>query len=247
MSRQILGLMFATTFLGVSTGAFAAPYVERDGRYEINWSTGKVRFYGVAKPEADEGDFRSAEQRAWANGLKAAEKNIPALLSGRLGKVSKTSPDKLSKLAASTTSVSTTYFGDQRVKVLLESPVHKITSQLTQPSANGAALATAPGSESYVVVRLPKSAKPVAFVQILDDAGREMLSAGDVAKATNDGAGLSRWYRREIAADAFDKSIQPPEINAEYSAPGVLKVAASAWRPEYAAAITAGRGIFVVE
>jgi ATPase subunit of ABC transporter with duplicated ATPase domains len=51
----------------------------------------------------------------------------------------------------------------------------------------------------------------------------------------------------EIAADAFDKSIQPAEINAEYSAPGVLKVAASAWRPEYAAAITAGRGIFVVE
>jgi hypothetical protein len=255
VSRQILGLMFATTFLGVSTGAFAAPYVERDGRYEINWSTGKVRFYGVAKPEADDGDFRSAEQRAWANGLKAAEKNIPVLLSGRLGKVSQTSPDKLSKLAASTTSVSTTYFGDQRVKVLLESPVHKITPQLTLASPNGAATATVPvsesgresGSESYVVVRLPKSAKPVAFVQILDDAGREMLSPGDVAKAANDGAGLSRWYRREIAADAFDKSIQPAEIHAEYSAPGVLKVAASAWRPEYAAAITAGRGIFVVE
>ena len=60
MSRHILGLMFATTFFGVYTSAFAAPYVERDGRYEINWSTGKVRFYGVAKPEADEGDFRSA-------------------------------------------------------------------------------------------------------------------------------------------------------------------------------------------
>jgi hypothetical protein len=227
-----------------SVNLHAASYVEKEGRYEINWSTGKVRFYGVAKLGAEDANFRTAEQQAWANGLKLAEKNVPALLGSRLGKVSQTNPEKLSKLATATVSVGTTYFGDQRVKVVLEAPVTKITPQLVQQKAGHVAL---PANDSFVMIRLPKQAAPVAFVQIVDDAGREMLAASDVASAVEQGAGLSRWFKKEATFEGTEKPSQVTEIKGEIKSPGVIKIAAASWRPEYAGAIASGRGLFVVE
>jgi hypothetical protein len=239
MLKSIFGLLVCMTCFHE---AYSANLVERDGRYEVNWSTGKIRFYGVGKVAADDSNYRSAEQRAWADGLKAAESDLPVVMKGKLGTRDLVSLDKLSKLMAATTSVSTTYFGDERVKVLLEAPIEKVSEQLVGGSPAGSAN-TSNSSES-LVFKLPKGAKPSVVVKIVDEQGHELLPAGQLAASIQKGGPVPRWFRT-AAEPSASKPIT--EVTATSLERGVVKVAAGQWKPTYAAAIINGSAAFVVE
>jgi hypothetical protein len=229
---------------GYSRSLLAATYVERDGQYEINWSTGKIRFYGVGKFEAAEGSLRAAEQRAWADGLRAAEQNIPILMSSRLGGAEKINGAKLSKLATDTASVSTTYFGDDRVKVMLEAPIQKIAPQLTSTTtASGPVGAPGPG----VVIKLGKGAKPSAFVRIVDENGREMVSTNALVAAAQTGAPSIKWFKSEAGPVDGLSAAEAPVISGTSDERGVVRVSSSEWKPIYEAAVTSGAVAFVVK
>ena len=242
--RSLLG---ALMLMSVSGLAFAEQFIERESRYEINWTTGKVRFYGVGKLDEGEDSLRAAEQRAWADGLRSAEKNIPILLSSRLGSVDQSNPEKLSKLAASTVSFATTYFADNRVKVQLEAPIQKITPQLVNTQAAPVALSAASPSSAGLVIKLAKGAKPTAFSQVIDEHGREMVSAKALAAAVHSGAPLVRWFRNDIAAGDLALSADSPVISGTSERRGVIKVASSEWKPAYGAAFASGRAAVVVK
>lgn len=233
------------TILGLTGQAFAANLIERDGRYEINWTTGKVRFYGVGKTADGDDSFRAAEQRAWADGLKTAEAQIPTVLSTRLGAVEKKPLEKLSKLSAATVSVSTTYFGDNRVKVLLEAPIQKITPQLVNSSELGNAAAEP--NDSGLVIKLPKGTKPSAFVRVLDEHGREMVSSKDVIASAHAGAPLAKWFKNNADSGNGGPSAEAPVISATSSETGVVRVNSADWKPSYASALARGTAAFVVQ
>lgn len=242
MKTSLVGALVLMTCSGA---AFAEQFIERESRYEINWSTGKVRFYGVGKLDEGEHSLRAAEQRAWADGLKSAEKNIPILLSSRLGSVEQNSPEKLSKLATATISVATTYFADSRVKVQLEAPIQKITPQLVNTQAQ-------PGSSSAVasaglVIRLPKGSKPTAFSRVVDENGREMVSAKTVAASVQAGAPLVRWFKNDVASGDPAAKADSPVITGTSDSRGVIKVASSEWKPAYEAAFVSGAATVVVK
>jgi hypothetical protein len=231
--------------MSVSSLACAEQFIERESRYEINWSTGKVRFYGVGKLDEGEDSLRAAEQRAWADGLKSAEKNIPILLSSRLGAVEQSNPEKLSKLAAATVSVATTYFADSRVKVQLEAPIQKITPQLVNTQANPGNSRVA--ASTGLVIKLPKGAKPTAFARIVDEHGREMVSAKDVASAAQAGAPLVRWFKNDVASGDSAATADSPVITGTSDSRGVIKIAASDWKPAYGAVFVSGAAAVVVK
>lgn len=230
--------------LGFATQTLAASYVERDGRYEINWSTGKVRFYGVGKIADGDQNYRAAEQRAWADGLKAAEAHFPKVFAGRLGAVDKTSIDKLSKLSAATVSVSTTYFGDSRVKVLLEAPIQKVTPQLVSATPSGSPMM---GESKGLIIKLPKGAKPFAFVKVLDEHGREMVSSKELMNQAHLGAPMVKWYRNSIDSGAGAPAADAPAITGTMPEAGVVRVSSADWKPTYAAAMTRGAAAFLVQ
>ena len=238
-------LISAFVLMSVSGLAHGEQFIEREGRYEINWSTGKVRFYGVGKLNEAEDSMRSAEQRAWADGLKSAEKNIPILLSTRLGAVEQSNPEKLSKLASATISIATTYFADSRVKVQLEAPIQKITPQLVNnlPGSNNSNAM----NSGALVIKLPRGVKPAAFSRVIDEHGREMVSAKAVAAAVQSGAPLVRWYKNEVGAGDPSALPDSPIISGTSDNRGVIKIASSEWRPSYEAALLNGTAAVVVK
>ena len=240
-----ISLVGALVLMSWAHVAFSEQYIERESRYEINWSTGKVRFYGVGKLDEGEDSLRAAEQRAWADGLKSAEKNIPILLSSRLGAVEQSNPEKLSKLATATVSVATTYFADSRVKVQLEAPIQKITPQLvnTQAKPGTSNVAASKG----LVLKLPKGAKPTAFTRIIDENGREMVSPKDIASAVHAGAPLVRWFKNDVASGDSAATVDSPVITGTSDSRGVIKVASSDWKPAYEAAVVSGAAAVVVK
>jgi hypothetical protein len=242
MIKLTLGIL---TLLGFSSHSLATNLVEREGRYEINWSTGKVRFYGVGQIAAGDDSFRAAEQRAWADGLKAAESHIPKVLSNKLGAVDKLSVEKLSKLSTATVSVSTTYFGDNRVKVLLEAPIQKITPQLVNSSAGGNSAASS--NQAGVVIKLPKGAKPSVFVKVLDEHGREMVSTKEMVAGAHAGAPLARWFKTNADLGNGGPTADSPVISGTSPEAGVVRIQSSDWKPAYASAFTAGSAAFVVQ
>jgi hypothetical protein len=251
MKKSRSSIVSALGILGISLVACvyshplsAAPFLERDGQYEINWTTGKIRFYGVAKMEASEDSLRPAEQRAWADGLRLAEHNIPILMSSRLGGAKRINTEKISKLATDTNSVNTTYFGDTRVKVILETSIQKMTPQLLSPVA---ALPAVSGAGGGLVIKLPKGVKPAAFVSILDEHGREMVSANLGVGAAQGGASMVKWFKTEVGAAEGRSIAQAPVISGTSTERGVIRINSMDWKADYAQSIAQGNAAIVIQ
>lgn len=230
MSR-FTGVLIAISMFG-SSCAWAGTLLDRHGPYEINWSSGKIRFYGVGKYKEGEQNMRAAEQRAWADGLKLAEINIPDVMSSKLGLQGQNTRSRLSKLAQSTTSVSTTYFGDQRVKVILETPIVKVLPQLL-----GDASFTPPSSDPVgVVLKVTGPAKPAAAIQLVDEKGRELAKIP-----------APRWYKGTVTASEAGIAADLPIISGEMTSPGVLRLSSAAWRGGYDAALASGKAVILIQ
>ena len=215
-----------------SATAMAGNLIEREGAYEINWSSGKIRFYGVGKMREGEKNLRAAEQRAWADGLKIAEKNIPLIMSSRLGVTPQNGPQQLSRLAQSTTSVSTTYFGDQRIKVILESPIAPVLPQLL----GEAQLAPASGEPVGFILRASGVVKPSAALRIVDEKGKDIASIP-----------VPRWFKGKTTPGEIGLPADAPVVSGTMTGQGVLRVASSDWQNGYAAALANGRAAVVVQ
>jgi hypothetical protein len=236
-------------FTGLLVNLFAQPVaasalLERDGQYEINWTTGKIRFYGVGKADASEDSLRPAEQRAWADGLRLAERNIPILMSGRMGGAEKTNAERIAKLSVDTTSVTTTYFGDMRVKVILETAIHKMAPHLLAPVPTTAELQS---SGVGLVIKLPKGVKAAAFVSILDEHGREMLSTKSGVAAAQAGSPLVKWFKSEAGPVDGLVLAQAPVISGTSTERGIIRVNSSEWKSDYAGAVARGAAAIVIQ
>jgi hypothetical protein len=229
ISSLIISLIIS--FFGASA-AFAGNLIEREGAYEINWSSGKIRFYGVGKLREGEKNLRAAEQRAWADGLKIAEKNIPLIMSSRLGVMPQNAPSQLAKLAQSTTSVSTTYFGDQRIKVILESPISTVLPQLL----GQASLAPTTGEPVGFILKASGTVRPSAALRIIDEKGRDMANIP-----------VPRWFKGKTAPGDVGLAADAPVISGTMTGQGVLRVASSDWRNGYAAAMASGKAAVLVQ
>jgi hypothetical protein len=229
---QVSGLIICLAVCLFGNLAIAGNLVERDGAYEINWSSGKIRFYGVGKLREGEKNLRAAEQRAWADGLKIAEKNIPLIMSSRLGVAPQNASDQLSKLAQSTTSVSTTYFGDQRIKVILESPIAPVIPQLL----GDASMRPVTGEPVGFILKATGTVKPSAALRIVDEKGNDIASIP-----------VPRWFKGRATPGEIGLSADAPVISGTMTGQGVLRVSSSEWRNGYAAAMANGKAAVFVQ
>ncbi len=230
--------------VSLSLTAFVAksdPLVEKDGRLEINWSTGKVKFYGTSVGQLPkDGTWRSHEQRAWGEGLAYFEKNLEGIYAKKLG-LSESKLVEKPALIKATTSTNTTYFGDSRVKVSLEASLNSLISQ-TLASTSGKALPK--NGSTRVEIRLPASASASAVVSIQDEKGAELLSQADMAETIKNGANLNKWVSN--TNDSPSLNVAPAILEATSSKRGVLKVKSSDWKPQFANAIANGQATMIL-
>jgi hypothetical protein len=213
--------------------AFTGSLVEREGAYEINWSSGKIRFYGVAKLKDGEKNLRGAEQRAWADGLTNAEKNIPLIMSSRLGDAAKPQEHRLTGLARSTTSVSTTYFGDDRIKVILQAPLATVIPQLLAGETDFSSSKEAPIG---FVLNVSGPAQPSAVLQVVDENGQTLAKVP-----------APRWFKGKTRASELGVAADAPVISGALIGKGRLKVSSSQWQPGFEAALVSGKAAVVVQ
>ena len=229
--RQFFGIAALLGLMLVSPPAFGGQLVEKDGPFEINWSSGKVRFYGVGKLHEGEESMRGAEQRAWADALQRAEKHLPQLMASRLGLSPVNAPNQLAKLAPVTTSVSTTYFGDRRIKVVLETPILSILPQLL-----GDTSVTVPSGDPVgFIVKISGDTKPTASLKVVDEGGRE------ISKIPS-----PKWFKGETSAAQIGLSADSPVVHGSIVKPGILKVEAADWRSGYEAAVANGKAAIIL-
>ncbi len=195
-------------FCIVASVANAAPVTEKVERFELDWTTQRVRYYGEAKVSAEDGasGFDVAAKRARAEGGVYA-RDAAASAGGALGDGA--------KMAAASSSTGTTYYGDGSVRVYLEAP-------LAEAFARADALAvSADATHTGVVFQLSGKTTPTGTYVLVDESGRELYAAGHLG---------GRWLRRpsgaELAPYVGDRAAT---VAAQVLAPGRLRIARTDW------------------
>lgn len=239
-------VLFSLFFYGLAHEAYAAALVEKSGRFEINWSTSKMRFYGTSILDPKQEDsWRSAEQKAWSDGITYLQQNAPDALSKRSG-LSSSEAAKLTNAIAATSSVNTTYFGDSRIKVSLESSIADLFKEVIASSPKGSVVSS-PSSETALLVKVSNKATPTAVFAVVDETGVNLVSDRDMAATAVSSSSISRWYKsRPEALGSKELPENTPELKATAVRAGVLQVAKADWKPEYAGVLASGRAAIVV-
>lgn len=235
----------AVVLLAFPTWMNAAVLTERDGRFEWNWSTGNVRYYGTSlSQESDGKTWRPAEQRAWSDGLAHVEQQLPAVVAKRLGSPEMQVPQKFTKLLGATRSVNTTYYGDSRIKVTLETPFAEAIKQVTGTTVGG----STPGTgDVVVIIKVPKNTSPSVAFSIVDESGKELVSSKQMLASIVSGAPVPKWFKSTASAPDVPALIEKSSELKATASKGVLKVQSTDWRPEYASLVTSGQVAVVVQ
>jgi hypothetical protein len=177
---------------------FAANIIEKNGEFELNWSTMEVRFIGSGKLDKQDGDsYRPVEQRAWSDGLNNAKEKLGDVLAARMGYSGVAS---IEKLLSKTKSYSTTYYGDQTVRVVLEAPMAELMGQIHTPVSGSS---SSNHCDKAVVVKLPKGTKPLTTLTLKGVAGEELLSPSTVSRETWTRQMMGRWYSGKSISDIY--------------------------------------------
>ncbi|MCX6124376.1 MAG: hypothetical protein NTV34_06455 [Proteobacteria bacterium] len=227
-----------------SWSASSAPLIEKSGRFEVNWSTGKVRFYGTSMvSDRSEDSWRSAEQRAWGDGLSYLQSTPIKSMCGH--KLKGQQAKALSNPLGLVSSVNTTYYGDSRIRVTLESQLDDLLRQ--NDSMTSVKKRPKVGERVGLIIKLSNKSGPLAAFSVVDESGQALVSCEDIANSTNEGTSLNRWFKSSIGSgDLKVAQDDAPKITADNSVFGVLKVMKSEWRPEFQDAIEGGHALLVV-
>ena len=207
-------------FLGpliLASSSYADAITEKGERAEVNWSALEVRYFGEAAPGDDDKDsFKGTERRAWQDGISAIEETLTLLSDGRIGMHVSAPKGAATSGGSGATSRSTTYFGDGKVRVYLQSPLQKIVVAALgevafREKSELAALKPATASYSGVVIQLEQKLAPLAVYKLTDPSGQKLFGIEDMTEEGFRSSLMGRWVRRagdqEIAAYAGDKPL----------------------------------------
>lgn len=212
--------------------AAAQPVIETSDRLEINWSTLKLRFFGQASSiEAD--GWKAAEKKAWQDGIAYVQAAVHELNTDGTSTSQQDEQElrELSKqLAKTTLSVSTTYFADGSLRVLLENQLPR--AFLSQNIRFRQKEIPTLGMQEHtgVLLRLDKSIKPSARYKIVDGQGQVLFDVHDMAESAFRKHLMGRWLKRPTSAEVTDMLGKSPIIfDAQVLARGLFKIDRALW------------------
>ncbi|MGE0171835.1 MAG: hypothetical protein AB7T49_03585 [Oligoflexales bacterium] len=212
-------VMLVVVFLA-SQNLVAKTLVQKNDRIEIDWSNQRVRYFGQASSE----NFREAELAAWQEGATYLNTALPKREEKDL--LSDVPPKRI---AQSSYSYDTTYFGDGTVKVYLESKMaslfHQDIAQL-RPMTE----ADSKAKNSALIVRVGTKATPSALFKIVSGTGQTLYSVENVTKDGFQKNLMGRWFEATGGKSYTDFAGENPvQVDATVSEPGVFVVSESMW------------------
>lgn len=218
--RFIAGI--ATTVLSaiLSAPALGVAVIEKNDRFEIDYSAQRVRYYGEAVVQQADGDaaMKAAERRARLEGLEYFASSSAKVL-----------PFKAEGVKDNTTSFVTNYYGDGSVRVYLETSLTSVAPKDISFAQKGLADASAVPT-SGIVFAVDKKAKPAAVYQVVDESGAVLFEARDMAEAAFRERLMGKWLERPGEKDlAAAVGAHPTRIALKAISPGKFQAARSEW------------------
>lgn len=233
MKAVLSSQLFAFAWLFNLTSAFAQPVVETYDRFELNWSTMRIRFYGEAAVGSGERAFDTAEKTATEDGLHYALGNLVKVRQKKGVDTITIDASDASKTAVDLTKqayiVNTTYFDNSRIRVDLEGQMSKAFEFAATQDAFRLEEPEAKPTDATAIVVLVKDAEVPQLTQaIVASSGETLYSAGSVSRSAFRKNMLGRWfYQNSIELKNF--SGKSPLVLEAQVAEGNLVVSKDQW------------------
>lgn len=178
--------------------SIAKPIIQKSDRFEINWGTLKIQFYGKAlanKADANQA-FKKASQNAWAEGINYLIQNLPTIYPN-LQSSTKAMYSNLSAIMAKNTySKNTIYYANKLVKVELETPLWPILLQHTSLNnlASSKNLELSSTTNSGIIIKISQKIMPIALYTIRNEKSELLFSIKDIYQETLKSNMLGFWF-----------------------------------------------------
>lgn len=203
----------------------AQPVVESFDRFEMNWSTMRMRYFGESAPGKN---LDIAEKEATDQGLLYALANVPKVR-GEKG-VSVENAENIAHAVSKQSYVfNTIYFSNGKVRVELESSLALALDPGRKPYVSRASEADAEGSAgSGVVIEVKGVKTPLLVGEIHDSSGDLVYSSQDVSPDAYRKQLVGRWFYQNSSELKSFAGAEPLRVEAEYR-DGKFIVDKNAW------------------
>lgn len=193
-----------------------------DDRFEVNWSSMTIKFYGEAPVPAEGSDaFKKAENNARFDAVKYAEQAAEKALANQ----------KTGKIAAEAKSYNTTYYADGRVRVYLEKSLAEALRRNDINFKTKQVPSTADARNSGIVFEVKGATSPVAHYQVVSETGQVLFSAADIAQDAYNKNLMGQWHKGLSAAKSGSLAgSNAARLQATMQPNGDLQVSEQAWR-----------------
>lgn len=223
----------------------AQPVVETFDRFEMNWSTMRLRYFGES---AVGKTLDVAEKEATDQGLLYALANVPKIRSEK-GVSVDNAGDIANAVSKQSWAYNTVYFSDGKVRVELESSLalaldpgrHPYNPKANESSEGG-------GSASSVVVEVAGLSSPTLINEIVDNSGEVAYSSSDVSPEAYRKSLTGRWFYPNTPELKSFVGREPVRVKGTY-ANGRVVVDKAAWvsaRQNASKSLSDGRVAFVI-
>jgi hypothetical protein len=219
--------MLLATGLGLTSLAHAQPVTEQIDRFELNYSTMRIRFYGEAAVDFAQKGFEGAEKVATEDGLKYALAALAKVRSQK-GLSEEASAALATELTRTAYVSNTTYFTDGRVRVELDSSLPKAMDPGVNEFAGEDPAAQA-SEGSAVVVQVNGLKTPFLQLEIRSTDGELLYSPKDVAKSAYKKQMVGRWFFKNSGELKSYAGPKPVEIDAVAEGDKTLIVTKDSW------------------
>ena len=224
----LLFLLFLLCHNGQKS-ALAQPIVETFGRIELNWSSQRIKFYGIG----DEGDFTKSDRAAWQEGLAYLVKNLPKVRSKYKVLAGDNGAQAAHRVASATYRVKTHYYANGVVKVEMESQLSRALSPMGLTFEDDHP-AEEDSKNSKILIVLDEPFSPTPLFEVV--AGEDVVySYRSVAKSAFERSLLGGFYQGR-KQKTFGKN---PIILKGRQKDGSITVSKDAWEK----AITGNKGL----
>ena len=214
----------AVLLIGLSsTIGLSAPVVEVYDRFEMNWGTLRVKFFGEKRGSSSEGlEYQEKQQMAWEDGLAYVSDKIRDMRKNKDCWDTEIEPENVEAerafdgVSKSTYSTLTTYFGEGSIRIQMES---SLTKALFPAAVN--LDSTEPGSaegvkHTGVVLEVDgkSSVTPCPTYTLVDESGEVLFDSKKVWKAAFEKNFMARWYsqpsKNEVRRHVGDNPLKIP-------------------------------------
>lgn len=216
------GLAFLTL---ASLELSAQPVVETFDRFEMNWSTMRLRYFGESSKAKT---LDAAEKEATDEGLLYALASVPKIRSEK-GAPSDNASDIASAISKQSYAYNTIYFSDGKVRVELDSSLALALDPGRRPYApKSAESADQAANGTSVVLEVIGLQGPALIKEIHTHSGELAYSSQDVSPEAYRKTLTGRWFYKDSPELRNFAGAEPMQIKASFQN-GKLVVDQAAW------------------